>query len=129
MAKTVVLIDDDQDDLEVVKETLKTIDKSLLCISFNYPKEAVRVVTKELVLVPDYIFIDINMPGMTGDVVLKELRKVSELDHTVITMLSTSMPYTISEALKNDGANFVFQKPNRMEDYRKVISGILNGPA
>lgn len=108
-----------------MKETIRSIDKKILCISFIYPDEALRVVTKELIFIPNFIFIDINMPMMTGDKVLREMRKNSLLDETIITMFSTSIPRAVSQALKEAGANYTFQKPNGMEDYSKVISSIL----
>lgn len=66
---------------------------------------------QELVILPDYVFIDINMPGITGDMiinVLRRLEKQKEFDKIIITLYSTSMPHTVAEALKIDGANFVF---------------------
>ena len=56
MPKTVVIIDDDSDDLEIMKEALSHVDSSLLCISFVYPDEAIRLLARELILLPDYIF-------------------------------------------------------------------------
>lgn len=125
MSKTVILIDDDQDDLDLMKETIRKIDESIFCISFIYPEEALRVVNRELVIVPNFIFIDINMRGLTGDKLLKEFRKNKALDNAVITMFSTSMPSTVAQALKDSGADFTFQKPSRVTEYPKVIAPIL----
>lgn len=43
MARTVILIDDDQEDLDLMKQAIHTVDSSLLCLSFIYPEEALRV--------------------------------------------------------------------------------------
>lgn len=67
----VVLIDDGHDDLEIVKEVILSVQPNSYCISFTCPIEAIKVVSEELVVVPDYFFIDINMPGMTGDKCLR----------------------------------------------------------
>lgn len=125
MAKTVILIDDDQDVLDILKESVKRIDSAILCISFIYPEEAIRVVSAELISIPNFIFIDINMPRITGDMVLKEFRKIKELNNSVITMLSTAMPGTVALALRASGANFTFQKPIKIEDYIKLLKTIL----
>lgn len=66
MRKTIVIIDDDSDDLDTMKEALRQIDPLILCISFLYPEEALRLLSKELILLPDYIFVDINMPKISG---------------------------------------------------------------
>lgn len=126
MAKTVILIDDDQDDLDIMKQAIEAVDTSLSCLSFVYPEEALRVLlNKNLVVLPDFIFIDINMPGITGDKCLKTLRKEKEFDSIVITLYSTSMPETVAEALKSAGANFVFEKPVRLRGYVEVLKDII----
>ena len=102
MPKTVVIIDDDSDDLEIMKEALSHVDSSLLCISFVYPDEAIRLLARELILLPDYIFIDINIPRISGQECLATLRKIKEFDDVPIIMYSTSMPSAVSELLKKE---------------------------
>ena len=126
MAKSVILIDDDQDDLDIMKETIKEIDESILCLSFIYPDEALRVVSNELIFIPNFIFIDINMPVVTGDKLLKEFRRLSILEKSIITMFSTSMPPSVSQALHEIGANHTFQKPSKVADYQVILSKILS---
>lgn len=126
MARTVILIDDDQEDLDLMKQAIQTVDSSLLCLSFVYPEEALRVLKgQELVIIPDYVFIDINMPGITGDKCLRALRKQKEFDKIIITLYSTSMPDTVAEALKTAGANFVFEKPVRLMRYIDILKEII----
>jgi CheY-like chemotaxis protein len=79
MSKTAILIDDDQDDLDFMKDALENIDRSLHCLMFTNPNEAIRVISDELLVRPDFVFTDINMPGMTGDKCVSELRKRKDL--------------------------------------------------
>lgn len=125
MSKTVILIDDDPDDVDIMQEALLRLDNSVVYIPFMDPREALQAVTNELILLPNYIFIDINMPGLTGDKCLKELRKHPHLNDVVITMLSTSMPQQVAESLKKDGANFTFQKPPKFEEYHDILTKIF----
>jgi hypothetical protein len=62
VAKTIILIDDDQDDLDIMEETIKSIDDQILCISFIYPEEAIRVVSKELISMSQF-------RGMRGQII------------------------------------------------------------
>lgn len=126
MAKTVILIDDDQDDLDILKETLIEIDPSLLCISFIYPVEAVRVITTELIMVPDFVITDFNMAGMTGTQVVRELRTKKELRNTCITVMSTAMNDDLTSTLKYHGADFCFQKPYSILDYAKLLRPVFH---
>jgi CheY-like chemotaxis protein len=127
MPKTVVIIDDDSDDLEIMKEALTQVDSSLLCISFVYPDEAIRLLSKELILLPDFIFIDINIPRISGHECLRQLRSIREFDSIPIIMYSTSMPTVVAQSLRLKGANFTFQKPFEFADYVTVLERIIYG--
>lgn len=120
------MIDDDPDDLDIIKGIIFSLDPSLVCISFIYPDEAMRVLlNQELLVVPDLIFIDINMPGLSGDKCLRALRNNRLYDEVYIAMYSTSMPEEVADALKRLGANMTFEKPVRMAKYSSVIGQIL----
>jgi CheY-like chemotaxis protein len=127
MPKTVVIIDDDSDDLDIMKEALSQVDSSLLCISFVYPDEAIRLLSKELILLPDFIFIDINIPRISGDECLRHLRSIKEFDSIPIIMYSTSMPAVVAQTLQLKGANFTFQKPFEFRGYVSVLERIIYG--
>ncbi|MEO7694747.1 MAG: response regulator, partial [Chryseolinea sp.] len=119
-----ILIDDDADDLEILKDIISMIDESIVCLSFIYPEQAIIAISNGIIA-PDFLFIDINMPKMNGDKVLKHIRKDHGFDHTVITMFSTSMPENVAKALAESGANFTYQKPARFEDYNKILTTVL----
>jgi CheY-like chemotaxis protein len=125
MAKTIVLIDDDQDDLDVLKEAIAAVEPSSHCISFIYPTEAIRVVSEDLVVVPDFFFIDINMPGMTGDKCVSALRQQKQFTNSIITVLSTSIPTEVSEALKSLGADYTFRKPSDISSYNTILEAVF----
>lgn len=127
MPKTVVIIDDDSDDLDVMQEVLSQIDPTLRCISFLYPDEALRFLGNELIPVPDYIFIDINMPRITGEECLSELRKIDVFKPIPIIMHSTSIFESRSQWLLENGATYTFQKPFKMNDLKVVLESIIYG--
>lgn len=125
MAATVVLIDDDPDDLDIMKEAIASVDPAIECISFIYPVEAVRLLSKHKTIKPDFIFIDINMPRKPGPECLKELRKVDYLSVVPIVIYSTTISDRVSENLKKEGADFTFQKPSALKDYQSILQSIL----
>ena len=126
MSKTAILIDDDRDDLELLEEAIRQVDHSVKCISYLFCDDALRKIFNELSSVPNYIFIDINMPRLNGNECLKELRSDPKLKNVPITMLSTSMPAPVAEVLKENGASFTFEKPKNFEDYEQILKVILN---
>jgi CheY-like chemotaxis protein len=125
MSKTVILIDDDQDDLDLMKEAIGELDGSITTLSFHEPDKALRVITQELILLPQHVFIDINMPILSGDKILKALRGIREFDSVKITMLSTSMSMADAGKFKREGANFTFQKPLVYDHYHGILKVIF----
>jgi CheY-like chemotaxis protein len=125
MSKTIVLIDDDPDDLDIMKETLEKVAPSTQCISFLYPDEAIRVVTNELIVVPDYIIIDMNMPRKTGLECLRELRAQEEFSDLPIIIYSTTISAALKETLMKAGATHVFQKPSKYEAWSNALGKMM----
>ena len=125
MSKTIVLIDDDPDDLDIMKETIEKAEPSAQCISFLYPDEAIRVLTNELIIVPDYIIIDMNMPRKNGLECLKELRSQEEFHETPIIIYSTTVSPGVRDTLIKHGATHVFQKPAKYEAWSSAIKKVL----
>lgn len=126
MARTVIIIDDDPDDLDIMKQAVLEVAPSLQCISFIYPQEALRILlSNELMVRPEYIFIDMNMPVVTGDQCLKAIRADKSFERVTIAVYSTSMPEAVKEALRDSGANFVFEKPVRMRAYVEKLAEII----
>ncbi|MGC3943537.1 MAG: response regulator [Chryseolinea sp.] len=129
MSKTqvsVAVIDDDQDDLEIMEQVIIGLDHEIKCSLFMYPQEAVdKLVDASARQLPDYIFIDINMPGLSGDKCLQIFRSNSAFDDVQIIMYSTSMPGKTALQLRAAGADFVFEKPVRIKDYSDILGTIV----
>ena len=126
MSRTVILIDDDQDDLDVLIDRIASVDATIRCISFQHPLEAMRAMLQDLIFFPDFIFTDINMPELRGDHLVGELRKNEDFDNTIITVLSTSINPKTAELLRELGANYVFEKPTRLKQYDTIFQQIFN---
>jgi CheY-like chemotaxis protein len=126
MSRTVILIDDDQDDLDILMERISAIYPSFRCMSFRYPLEAMRVMLQDLILVPDFIFTDINMPELRGDYLVRELRQNQDFDNTEITVLSTAMPLQSVERMKQLGADYAFPKPTQLSEYELILREIFS---
>jgi CheY-like chemotaxis protein len=125
MTKSVVVIDDDMDDIEIMKDAIAEVDPSIVVWGFNNSLEALKVVTRELIVIPSYFFIDINMPLKSGFECLTELRSHTQFASTPIIMYSTSMPSTIKDNLKRSGADFAFQKPTDYLRYNDILREIF----
>ena len=126
MTKTAVLVDDDKDDLEILEEIIKEVDKSLVVKPYVMCDQALHDISKDSEIIPHYIFIDLNMPKIGGDDCLKQLRTNPKFNKSTITVLSTSMSNSVAQNLKMLGADFTFQKPSSLTAYHNILKNILS---
>ena len=125
MPRTIVLIDNDPDDLDAMKKTIDQVDSTLLCILFSHAEEALQLLGKKLVVLPDFIFIDVNMPKISGKECLTTMRRKAELANTQIIMHSTTLPIDMAKSYLIIGANYTFQKPYTFNAYLRILEGII----
>ena len=123
--KTIIVIDDDLDDLDIMTDVISTVEPSVNCMTFSDANAAVNELISNSELIPAYIFIDYNMPGMRGDACLEKLRSMQRLGDTIIIMISTSMPSLITSKFYEAGANYAVEKPNRLSNYYTLLKSIF----
>jgi iron complex outermembrane receptor protein len=118
---TAFLIDDDMDDHEIFSYAMEKADENVQCVFANDGIHALEKINSEEAFVPDFIFIDVNMPRMNGRQCLLELKKIDRLKNTPVFMYSTSAdPNEIEENIKLGATDFII-KPSDVND----LSGIL----
>ena len=121
-----LLVDDDPDDQEVFLMTLEKINKNIECLTANNGVEALSLLKTQNSFVPDYIFLDVNMPKMNGIECLKNLKELSQLDSSKIFMYSTTSEAAVLEKSKKLGATDFIVKPASPAMLRQTLSEILN---
>jgi CheY-like chemotaxis protein len=90
--KTVLLVDDDKDDLELLEEALKTIDVEHRIIEAHNGEEGMRTL-RELMdrnTLPCLIVLDLNMPLMDGKQTFLAIKAEERLSRVPIVVFSTS---------------------------------------
>jgi CheY-like chemotaxis protein len=105
---TVLAVDDDQDDLYLFKEALRRIDPTITLITVFTCNEALQLLEKNDL--PDFIFLDINMPGMTGLDCLRIIRQNEKYDRIPVTVMSTELREGDIEFCNKNNATW-FRKP------------------
>src|SRR5215216_7180747 len=105
------LADDDADDQEIFKEALSEIDKSIRCLTASSGEEALSKLTGGLKPLPDYIFLDLNMPRMDGLQCLTEIKKIKILKNIPVIIYSTSSAQKDVEETRKLGADYFITKP------------------
>lgn len=108
------LIDDDIDDQEIFQMALQRIDQNINFIAANNGVEGLQKLKEDSSFVPDYIFLDVNMPKMNGMQCLPEIRKLGHLKDVKIIMYSTSTDAGIISSSKRLGADDFLVKPDKI---------------
>jgi CheY-like chemotaxis protein len=122
--RTVVLIDDDHDDFEIFSMALKEADPSVFCIYYDSAQEALAKLTDLSSPDPDYIFLDLNMPGMNGLQFLESIKK-TKASHLPVIVYSTSILPPHKEKIKSLGVFNSFIKPFSHLELIKILKTIL----
>jgi CheY-like chemotaxis protein len=123
--KRLFIIDDDVEDQEIFMEALKEVDSSIQCYAAISGEDAFKQIEKEIVMLPDLFFLDLNMPKLNGKQVLKEIKKNKNLVDIPVIMYSTSFAPKDIEEIKTVGAAHYLLKPSRFEDLCKALEYIL----
>jgi CheY-like chemotaxis protein len=118
------LVDDDIDDHEIFKSALAKVDEDLALLTATNGYEALNVLSTASTL-PDYIFVDLNMPRMGGLQFLKEIKQTDSLkDIPVIIYSTSSNPSDIAKTKQLGAISFV-TKPSRFADLCSLLQSLV----
>ncbi len=120
----VLFIDDDEDDLELFLMAMKEIAASVQCLPFTSARSALTQLETH-VLTADIIFLDLNMPIMTGQQFLSELKKREALSRIPVIILSTSSNLETINQTKALGAKHFITKPSNFKELKNILNRIL----
>jgi DNA-binding NtrC family response regulator len=121
----VLIIDDDTEDRELFLEALKEVDGHIKGISAQDGREALRLLENELVVLPDFIFLDINMPIMNGKECLVNLKKRGKLKGIPIVMYSTTSDTDEIKDFYKLGAYDFLIKPSNFRNLVDALKSII----
>ena len=116
----VLFIDDDPDDFEIFCEALKKIDPEAKCLHSEDGGCAITLLN-DLTDLPDYIFLDINMPIMDGWECLKALRNDRKYLDIPVIIYSTSYMRRDVEKAYALGATLFITKPENFNELCLIL--------
>lgn len=119
----ILLIDDDEDDRDFFQFALEDIDKDIEYASAESGYEALEMLPQSAL--PDYIFLDLNMPAMSGRECLIELKKNPSFSHIPVIIFSTSSDPHDKEETKQLGAIDFITKPSKTSDLINALNNFL----
>ena len=124
--KIIFLVDDDEDDKQLFIESVKEIDESIICVTANDGQEALKLLRDVNNPLPDYIFLDLRMPRISGRQCLEEINNDKRLQPIPVFIYTTSQDTKDSIELKKMGAVHFITKPVNPGEIYYILSVILD---
>jgi CheY-like chemotaxis protein len=121
----IMYIDDDEDDIEIFRTALSLVSDGVECTTYVSGVDALRDLEQRIVE-PDVIFIDLNMPVMTGQEFLVEIKDKEELASIPVIVYSTTSHAATIELTKELGANHFITKHDSITDLVTELQELIN---
>lgn len=122
----IALADDDEDDRMLFKEAIDEISICTKLSMFTNGQELMDYLTLPNILLPNLVFLDLNMPIKNGMQCLCEIRKNSALNDMAVAIYSTSSSEKDIEETFVNGANIYINKPNNFRKLQEVVEKVLH---
>jgi CheY-like chemotaxis protein len=107
MKKYILLVDDDTEELMIFLDALNKVPGDFKCIYASTPQQAIEILKWA---VPDYIFIDFNLPRLNGLQFLSILKTEEKLSHARKFLYSSHISEDLSKMAKVLGATGCIEK-------------------
>ena len=121
----IILADDDEDDRLFFTDAFEELKISTKVETYNDGAELMEYLNNDDTILPEILFLDLNMPKKNGIECLKELKANEKFSDIAIAIYSTSSSEEHIEETFVSGANIYIKKPNDFEKLKKVLSDVV----
>ena len=122
----IMLADDDEDDRNFFNDAISDLKISNKLTIFKNGQELMDFLEHPDTVLPDILFLDLNMPCKTGNECLKDIRANPKFKDISIAIYSTSSSDKDIEETFVGGANIYIKKPNDFSKLKKVLNEVVN---
>ena len=123
---TLLFIDDDEDDLGFFYQAIKEIDRNIHCFLHKDSQSALRLLEQDMALRPDIIFLDLNMPKLSGTHCLSMIKQMARHKNTPVIICTTSASESDMDETWNLGAACYLTKPPTLADWKYELNEVLS---
>ncbi len=122
----IILADDDEDDRLFFTDAFSELKINTKVNTFNDGVELMNYLNKEDTLLPNVLFLDLNMPKKSGIECLNEIKANDKMSGIAIAIYSTSASEEDIEETFVLGANIYIKKPSDFNKLKKVLSEVVS---
>lgn len=121
----IILADDDEDDRLLFTDAFEELKICTKVQTYNDGSELMDYLNSEDAILPEILFLDLNMPKKNGIECLQEIKANEKFSNVAIAIYSTSSSEEHIEETFVSGANIYIKKPNDFEKLKKVLSDVV----
>jgi len=121
----ITLADDDEDDRLFFTDAFDELKINTIVNTFKNGSELLDYLEHPDVILPNIIFLDLNMPILNGIECLKKIKKNEKFKDIAIAIYSTSSSEQDVENTFVLGANIYIKKPSDFNDLKKILSEVV----
>lgn len=125
-ALNILLADDDEDDRVFFKEAFQEIRVKTRVSTVNDGLQLMNYLNNPASILPNVVFLDLNMPVKSGLECLDEIRKNPRLRSLAVAIYSTSSSEENIEEAFVKGANIYIKKPNDFSVLKVILEQVIN---
>ena len=122
----ILLADDDKDDRELFEEAITEISPHITIRLVEDGFQLMDILKDVNTPVPDILFLDLNMPGMSGKQCLSEIKKDPRLNKLPVVIYSTSSLINDIKDTHSIGANLYIKKPDSFKLAISLIKKVFS---
>lgn len=109
--KVIFIIDDDEDDLLFLREAVNKLNIAVDFYHATNGETALRQLKENAIPVPDYIFLDLNMPKLNGRECLPQIKQLPRYANVPVIIYTTSSYQKDIQEIMQFGAAHFLTKP------------------
>ena len=121
----IILADDDQDDRDFFSDAFAELKMQTKVSLFNDGQQLMDYLNHPNSILPQILFLDLNMPIKSGMECLKEIKQNSQFKDIAVAIYSTSASDEDIEDTFVKGANIYIKKPSSFDTLKKILSEIV----
>lgn len=123
--KPLRIILDDEDDRMLFKEVINDLKENIEVVMFENGDDLMSALKHPGASLPDFIFLDLNMPLKNGHECLRELRSLDSLSSVPVVIYSTTSNKEQIDKTYTEGANLYIRKPTSFKALKEMAENVF----